>query len=65
MAKLNPARLLSFLSAFSYVQSTVGVPILGSILNPLLDVIDTVGSGAGLIQGTLGAVQGVLGGEQR
>ncbi|KAH7309177.1 hypothetical protein B0I35DRAFT_398576 [Stachybotrys elegans] len=64
MANLNPARLLSLLSVFSYVQSAVGRPLLEPLLNPLLEVVDTVGSGAGLIEGTLGAVKGVLGAEQ-
>jgi hypothetical protein len=65
MAVLKAVRLLSLLSTFSYVQSTVGSPILGSILGPIKDVVDTIGSGAGLIEGTLGGIKGVLGVQQR
>lgn len=66
MAPFQPARnMFSFFLTFLFFQAAVGGSILGSILNPLLEVIDTVGSGAGLIQGTLGGVAGILGVDQR
>ena len=65
MAVLKLSQLVSFVCALSYVQPTSAAPFLTSILGPLKDVVDTIGSGAGLIQGTLGGVQGLLGVEQR
>lgn len=64
MVVLRTAPLLSALCAFSCVQSAVGKPILASLLGPIKDVLTTVASGAGLIEGTLGAIGGVLGAEQ-
>jgi hypothetical protein len=60
--------LLHFLSLFCavfHVKLAAGGPILDSILNPLEDALGTIISGGGLVEGTLGAVQGILGVEQR
>lgn len=65
MAILGAVRLITFLGTFSYIQSTVGSPILDSILGPIKDVVDTIRSGAGLVEGTLGGVKGILGAQQR
>jgi hypothetical protein len=65
MAVLKPGLFWSLFCTVSFLQCTLGSPILDSILNPIADVIDTIGSGQGLVQGTLGAVQGILGVEQR
>jgi hypothetical protein len=65
MANLTPGLFLSLLCTISFIQCTLGSPILESIINPIADVIETIGSGQGLVQGTLGAVQGVLGVDQR
>jgi choline dehydrogenase len=62
MAFHKPARLLSLACALSCVPPALG--LLDSLLGPLKDLVDTVGSGAGLVEGTLGAVGGVLGAEQ-
>ncbi|KAK0387323.1 hypothetical protein NLU13_5636 [Sarocladium strictum] len=64
MAILGAVRLITFLGTFSYIQSTVGSPILDSILGPIKDVVDTIRSGAGLVEGTLGGVKGILGAQQ-
>lgn len=53
------------LLALPYVQLTLGVAILDPILDPLQDALGTIISGGGLVEGTLGAVQGVLGVESR
>ncbi|EAT76545.1 hypothetical protein HBH56_228350 [Parastagonospora nodorum] len=56
-------RLLSVVSAvtfFSYAQAG----LLGSIVNPLLDVSGSILSGQGIIQGVLGGLGGILGSDQ-
>lgn len=65
MAVRRSLHFLSLLCAFSRVNLALGGPILDSVLNPLEDALGTIISGGGLIEGTLGAVQGILGVEQR
>lgn len=61
----RPFRFLSLTLAFSNATHLVGAALLDPLLNPLEDSLGTIISGGGLIEGTLGAVQGVLGVDQR
>ncbi|KAF4539453.1 Choline dehydrogenase [Lasiodiplodia theobromae] len=46
------------------LQPACALPILDSLVNPYLDTLKSILSGKGLIEGTLGAVQGALGVEK-
>lgn len=54
---------LSLICTFIHFTPTHGV-LLEPILNPLLSSARTILAGEGLIEGTLGAVEGILGAEQ-
>jgi choline dehydrogenase len=56
-------RLLSIVSAVTFF-SPVQAGLLGSIVNPLLDVSGSILSGQGIIQGVLGGLGGILGSDQ-
>ena len=58
-------RFLSLTLAFSHANLPFGSALLDPLLNPLEDSLGTIISGGGLIEGTLGAVQGILGVDQR
>ncbi|KAK7911060.1 hypothetical protein PG985_013541 [Apiospora marii] len=72
MRSRHAVTLLSTLAALSPPGVVQGAPILddllggigGGILNPLATAVKSVLSGEGLVQGVLGAVEGVLGVEQ-
>jgi len=64
MAILKAARVLSLLCAIFSVPSSQAAPLLESVLGPLGDAVGAIVSGAGLVEGTLGAVKGILGVQQ-
>lgn len=64
MIALKPLHFLSLFTTLSHSGLALGNAILDPLLNPLLDSVGEIITGGGLIEGTLGAVQGVLGVEQ-
>ena len=56
-------RLISIVSALTYLSPTQA-GLLGSIVNPLLEVSGSVLSGQGIVQGVLGGLGGILGADQ-
>lgn len=64
MVASKPIQFLSLFTTFSFSGLALGNDILDPLLNPLLDSVGEIVTGGGIIEGTLGAVQGVLGVEQ-
>jgi choline dehydrogenase len=60
MSLLRLLSIISVVSLSSYTQAG----LLGSVLNPLLDVSGSVLSGHGIVQGVLGGLGGILGADQ-
>lgn len=56
-------QLVSFVSAVTFFGGAKA-GLLGSILNPLLDVSGSVLTGQGIVNGVLGGIGGILGADQ-